>query len=123
MIALNRYHKTQNETASPQRLMVLLFECALRHIRVGVSALEAGRKNEAVHSLTKASDIVAELIASLDHSKAPEICRELDRIYAFVAARLINAACTFDVKAARDAERAFAPIADAFSKAVVASAK
>src|SRR4051812_31280045 len=123
MIALNRYHKTQNETASPQRLMVLLFEAALRHCRVGISALEAGRKGEAVHSLTKASDIVAELMASLDHTRAPAICKELDRIYAFVASRLTSAACTFDVHAARDAERAFAPIADAFSKAVVAAAK
>ena len=123
MIALNRYHKTQNETASPQRLMVLLFEAALRHNRAGIAALEAGKRQEAAHSLTKASDIVAELIASLDHSQAPAICKELDRIYTFVATRLTSASCSGDVIAARDAERTFAPIADAFSKAVVAAAK
>lgn len=123
MIALNRYSKTQNETASPQRLMVLLFEAALRHARTGAQALEAGHRAEAVQSLTKASDIVAELDASLDHSRAPQICADLSQLYRFVAQRLTSAACTGNAKAAREAERAFAPIADAFAKAVVASAR
>ena len=34
------YAKTQNETASKERLMVLLFEAALRHMRAAAPALE-----------------------------------------------------------------------------------
>ena len=121
MNAADRYQTTQNETASPQRLMVLLFEAALKHARAGAQALEQGRRAEAVPALTKASDIVAELEATLDHSQAPELCKNLSAVYRFVATRLTSAALTGKAKTAREAERAFAPVADAFRQAVAAA--
>jgi flagellar protein FliS len=118
MLAIKRYAKTQNETASKERLMVLLFEAAVRHMRRAVGALEAGRPAEAGPALSKAGDIVVELLATLDHSKAPQLCRQLSDIYIFVADRLIAAAGSRNPKPAREAERVFAPIADAFATAV-----
>ncbi len=118
MIAAMRYHKTQGETASGPRLMVLLFEAAIKNTRMGIAALAEGRRAQAVQHLTKASDIVAHLDATLDKGRAPEICENLSRVYKFTAGRLTSAACKGDVKAAREAERAFAPVADAFAKAV-----
>ncbi len=70
--AARRYAQAQRETASPERLMVLLFEAALRNIRTGATALEHGRSAEASQPLLKASDIVVELHATLDRSKAPD---------------------------------------------------
>jgi flagellar protein FliS len=118
MLAIRRYASTQNETASKERLMVLLFEAALRHMRRGATALETGRSAEAVAALGKAGDIVAELLATLDHAQAPELCRQLSDLYVFVADRLIAAGAARDPALVREAERAFAPIADAFSQAV-----
>jgi flagellar protein FliS len=121
MIGANRYKTTQNETASPQRLMVLLFEAALKNARSGAQALEQGRRVEAVAPLTKASDIVAELEATLDPQHAPELCKSLSDVYRFVATRLTRAALTGSAQAAREAERAFAPLVDAFRQAVAAA--
>ena len=56
--------------------------------------------------------------ATLDHSRAPELCRQLSDLYIFVAGRLIAAGGSKNPIAVREAERVFAPIADAFSKAV-----
>ncbi len=116
--AARRYAQAARETASPERLMVLLFRAALRHIRGGASALEAAREREGSRSLLEACDIVLEILATLDRSKAPELCDRLAKIYRFVGQRLSAAALSRDARAAREAERAFAPIAEAFEVAV-----
>jgi flagellar protein FliS len=116
--AARRYAQASRETASPERLMVLLFQAALRNIRSGASALEAGRARDAGPSLLKASDIVIELHATLDRTKAPELCDQLAEIYRFVCTRLDKAALSRDARAAREAERVFAPVAEAFEQAV-----
>jgi flagellar protein FliS len=98
-----RYVQAQNETASPERLMVLLFETALRHIRTSIVALEAGRFEEAA-------------IAS--ESRHPELGENLSAVYKFTGQHLLMGVARRDPKMFRHAERAFAPIADAFTTAV-----
>ncbi|MEW6433358.1 MAG: flagellar export chaperone FliS [Myxococcota bacterium] len=122
MNAARAYARTQVETASRERLMVLLFEAALKHIRAGAAALEAGDRPGAVPALTKASDIVAELSASLDVDRAAELGQVLKDVYLFVSSRLIRAATAGQAEAAREAERVFAPIVDAFATAVAQQA-
>jgi flagellar protein FliS len=113
-----RYAQAQTETASPERLMVLLFEAALRHMRAGAAALEAGRAAEANAPLARALDIVSELDATLDAKRAPELCTRLSAVYGFVNERLLAANARHDALPVREAERAFAPLADAFAQAV-----
>lgn len=122
MNAARAYARTQNETASRERLMVLLFEAALKHMRAGAVALEAGDRTGAVTPLTKAGDIVAELSSSLDVSRSPELGQVLKDVYLFVSGRLIRAASTGQAEAAREAERVFAPIVEAFATAVAQQA-
>jgi flagellar protein FliS len=118
MLAVKRYANTRNETASKERLMILLFEAALKHMRVAAAAMEGGRVLEGMEPLAKAGDIIAELTATLDHSKAPQLCARLTDLYLFVGDRLLASAATRSAKPLREAERVFAPIADAFASAV-----
>jgi flagellar protein FliS len=117
MIALARYAKTQTETASRERLMVMLFEKALRNLRIGAELIEKGRAGEAVYPLTGASDIVLHLRSTLDLGVAPHL-RYLKDVYGFVSARATLAAIKRSAKLAREAEKAFAPVCAAFSQAV-----
>lgn len=114
----NAYAKTQAETASKERLMVMLFEAALKHIRTGATALEQQRPGDAVVPLTKANDIVVELRSTLDVKHAPELCGHLADLYLFVCTRLMHASVARDAVAAREAERVFAPVVEAFATAV-----
>ncbi len=120
--ATRRYAQSERETASPERLMVLLFQAAVRNMRNGIAALEAGNPAESGRLFGKASDIVVELHATLDRSRAPELCDQLAEIYRFVTQRLGVAALSRDLRAARDAERVFRPIAEAFDAAVASLA-
>ncbi len=114
----SRYERTRNETASRERLMVLLFEKALRHVRAGAIALEAGRDADAAAPLSKATDIVAHLEATFDRARVPELAENLGAVYRFTCQRLITAMATRDPRPAREAERAFQPIVEAFALAV-----
>ncbi len=111
------YARAAQETASRERLMVLLFEAALRHMRHAAALLDEG-KAEALPLLTKASDIVAELAATLDAKAVPELAQTLGEVYRYVAERLAHAAVFRKASAAREAERAFAPIVEGFQQAV-----
>jgi len=112
------YKRTQAETADPDRIMILLFEGALAEIRRGAAALEGGERSVGAASLDKACEIVLQLRSSLDHERAPELCEQLSDLYVFASTRLSQAIASGDAKFAQDAERALAPIADAFGQAV-----
>lgn len=118
MNALRAYAKTQQETASKERLMMLLFQAALRHIRTSAEALEKKQFDKFAIPLSKAADIVMELYSTLDTQRAPELCRTLGDVYEFVSFQLLSAMTSRDPNHVRNAEKAFAPIVDAFEQAV-----
>lgn len=118
MSLAQRYATTQNETASKERLMVLLFEAALRHIRTAAGALENGRFDQASTPLSKSLAIVTELLATLDPKHAPDLVATLAELYKFVNGRLLGALATRDAKSVREAERVFLPIVEGFQGAV-----
>jgi flagellar protein FliS len=122
MNAAMKYGKVQAATASNERLMVMAFETALRHMRTAVTCFEDGRRGEGVLLCTKASDLVIGLQSTLDTRWAPELCQQLAAIYQFTCSRLLLAATSMDAKVcaanAKEAIRAFAPLVDGFSGAV-----
>ena len=118
MSLARRYASVQNNTASKERLTVLLFEAALKHMRTAAGHLEAKRRSEAMPLLLKASEIVAHLEATLKREAAPKLVDNLKELYTFTCARLSRAMATAKASDVREAERAFAPIADGFAQAV-----
>jgi flagellar protein FliS len=111
------YKNIQATTASKERLMALLFEAALRHIRQGRAALEQKKLSAFFTAVEKASAIVIELKCTLKAEHAPQLVEELQHIYGFVVGRLVEAALQRNPKFLTEAERAFAPVADAFIQA------
>jgi len=117
MTRANAYKNVQASTASKERLMSLLFEAALRHMRQGRAAIERKDRKSFYTSMEKASAIVIELQTSLKPEHAPELCAQLKDIYGFVVGRLVQAAVNADGRFVHEAERAFSPVAEAFIQA------
>jgi flagellar secretion chaperone FliS len=118
MNAATAYKRTQSETASKERLMVLLFEAGLRHLRAAAKAFDEKKNAEAIKSLGKASDIVQELLSTLNHQIFPELCERLAAIYVFVLGRIDRGLLTLTAKPVLEAARAFEPIVLGFAEAV-----
>ena len=123
MSAAHRYVVVQQDTASKERLTVMLFETAVKHMRVAAGHLEKKRKSAAMPLLAKASKIVGHLHATLNRDAAPRMVDELAELYVFTVARLSRAMVTGIPADVREAERAFAPIADGFAQAVAIEAQ
>ncbi|MCC5895763.1 MAG: flagellar export chaperone FliS [Alkalibacterium sp.] len=86
------YKKNQIETASPKQLVVLLYEGAIKYIRLAELAVEKEDFSKVNTNLLKAQDIVTELMVSLNHQNGENaIASELQTLYSYVLNQLIQA--------------------------------
>lgn len=92
------YKKNQIESASPKQLVVLLYEGAIKFIRLAELALEKGQMDKVHTNLIKAQDIVTELMTSLNHQDGQNaIASELETLYSYILSELIQANLKKDV--------------------------
>ncbi|OGR04324.1 MAG: flagellar export chaperone FliS [Deltaproteobacteria bacterium RIFOXYA12_FULL_61_11] len=78
------YASTQVTTASPQKLVLMLYDGAVRFLQSAKGHLE--RKDHAAYgeNILKAQRIFIELKKGLDHRQGGEISANLERLYDFV---------------------------------------
>lgn len=89
---LQSYRETQIRTANQGRLIVMLYDAALRSIQRAVDCLDQGvRGFEAANgSIIRAQDIVGELMVSLDMERGGDIARNLFGLYTFINRQLMD---------------------------------
>ncbi|MEE8208965.1 MAG: flagellar export chaperone FliS [Nitrosomonadaceae bacterium] len=88
---LDLYKKSQIETADQLTLILMLYDRAILLLDKAKKEILEKKHEEKHHSLTKARDIVFELIQSLDQDKGGEIAFSLLRLYDFVVREIMNA--------------------------------
>ncbi|MDR2736468.1 MAG: flagellar export chaperone FliS [Gracilibacteraceae bacterium] len=84
------YKQTAVETATPEKLVVMLYNGALRFLHKGEKGLLAGNYEEANEALSRALDIVVELNATLN-MEAGDIASNLRDLYNFYAREILAA--------------------------------
>jgi flagellar secretion chaperone FliS len=92
------YLKTKIQTATPEQLVLLMYDGVLRFVRQGKDALEKDEKDiEAAHiALTRAQQIVLELFYTLDRDQAGELGDSLANLYGYSLQQLVEANLTHD---------------------------
>ncbi len=88
--AQQAYKRTQVQAASPEQLVLMLYDGARTRVNHARIALGSGDLALARTNILKAQAIVGELTASLDMS-AGEIARNLFRLYEYMNYQLIEA--------------------------------
>jgi len=93
---VNAYAKVGMETsvisASPHKLIVLLYDGALAAIKSAANHMAAGHIPEKGAAISKALDIINNgLRASLDKKAGGEIAGNLDALYVYMTERLLTA--------------------------------
>ena len=86
-----RYLETAVETASPARLIVMLYDGAIRFINEAAYAMQQRDYETQNAKLQRAQKILAELISSLDFDKGGEIAENLFRLYTYMYNQLVEA--------------------------------
>src|SRR6476469_2048718 len=102
--------------ASPQRLVVMLYDGALAAIADGRAHLVAGNTAPKGRALGKAIGIIDEgLKAALDPSQGGAIARQLMELYDYIAQRLLLGNARNDVGLLDEATRLLGELRDAWA--------
>lgn len=102
--AYNAYQRTNVNTASQGRLVVLLYEGAVKQLGTSLTYIEASGKvlpqniEKFGICIQKAQAIITELQVSLDMEKGGEIARNLMSLYLFFNEELVTATINQDRK-------------------------
>jgi len=98
---IDRYLAADIATRSKEWLVPLLYEHLVKHLRRMELAIE--RKDSALQAsaAAKASDILYELLGTLNVEAAPQIARPLASLYAFLVAELLRIGRSRDASALR----------------------
>lgn len=87
--AAELYQHNTVQTASPAKLILMLYDGAIRFCNLGLEGIAEGNIGKANTNIKKAEDIIVQLRMDLD-MKYP-IAKEFDQVYDYVYRRLVEA--------------------------------
>jgi flagellar protein FliS len=87
----DQYKEVQIQSASPEGLILLLYDGAINFLHHAKKRIEAGNIEGRVYYINRASDIIAELRSSLNLEAGGDLAQRLNELYGYINARLIHA--------------------------------
>ncbi|MFW5962092.1 MAG: flagellar export chaperone FliS [bacterium] len=113
-----KYKQMQYDTASPAKLIQMLYEGAIKHISIAQKAIEE-KKTEITHShILKAQAIIAELMSSLNMEAGKEVAQNLFSLYEYMYEQLIQANIKKDKEKLIKIQKMLSELLETWKKAV-----
>jgi flagellar secretion chaperone FliS len=116
--AYSRYRHSTVETASPGKLVVMLYDGAIRFLGEALEHLEVNHPKETHEAIVKAENILCELMSALDMQRGGKIAENLLSLYEFMHLRLVEANIQKDAGRVRDVLGLLQDLREAWAKAV-----
>jgi flagellar secretion chaperone FliS len=110
------YKETSVNTASPTKLVVMLYEGAIRFL---TRAAEDIRNRDLVRkgeSISRAVAIIQHLQMTLDTEKGQEIAQDLDRLYKYTLSRVLDGSTKLDATAIEEAIKVLSELVPAWEE-------
>ncbi len=79
-----KYKKTSVESASREKILLMLYEGAIRFTKLGIKACDEKKIADRGMNIGRAFDIVMELNNTLDHKIGGDISKNLEQLYMFI---------------------------------------
>lgn len=90
----NKYKKTSIESASKEKILLMLYEGAIRFVKHAKEAIQNKDVKTRGEMIGKAYDIVMELASSLDFKINPTVSTNLEQLYIYIMEELTRANIT-----------------------------
>ena len=100
---LSVYQQTSIQTASGTKLVVMLYEGAIRFLNRGANDIRNRDLVSKGRSISQALAIIQHLQLTLDSQKGQDMARELDRIYTYTISRVLEGSTKLNVSAIEEA--------------------
>ena len=101
--AYAKYKTTSVQSASREKILLMLYEGAIRFIKQAMSAIDKKDIAERGMNIGRAFDIINELNNTLNHAAGGDIASNLEQLYMFVSEQLTKANATGQKKPLEDA--------------------
>ena len=113
-----KYKDQSIQTASPEKLLLLMYEGAIKFVKKGILAAEKKNIAERGMNIGRAYDIILELNNTLDHKIGGEIAKNLEQLYMFITDQLTKANITGDPQYLRASLKILETLYEGWSKAI-----
>jgi flagellar secretion chaperone FliS len=114
----NQYKNNSILMASPEKILLMLYDGAIRFTRQAIKGMEEGDIATTHHGIAKSLAIITEFTNSLDHQVGGEIAENLDGLYSFMIRELTLGNLKKDPEKLRVVERLLVDLRETWGEAV-----
>jgi flagellar protein FliS len=100
--AYQKYKNTSVTSASKEKILLMLYEGAIKFTKRGIKACEDKNIAERGVNIGKAFDIIMELNNTLDHKVGGDISKNLEQLYMYISDQYTKANISGDVGPLKD---------------------
>ena len=114
----NHYRNNQVMTASPEQILIMLYDGAIRFVRQAQFAIEDGRPADKAIAIGKAIAIITEFSNTLNYEVGGEIALDLSQLYDFMIRELSSVNARSDIARLEPVENILLDLREGFAGAV-----
>jgi flagellar protein FliS len=114
----NQYKQNQTKTASPEQILIMLYDGAIRFTRQAIEGVENAKPAQKLEGISRAMAIIVEFSSSLDRNIGGQIAEDLDALYFFMTRQLTEARKDNDVEKLRVVEGLLVDLRETWMQAV-----
>ncbi|MEZ5284183.1 MAG: flagellar export chaperone FliS [Vicinamibacterales bacterium] len=118
---LNAYRRTEVQSRTPLELVVMLYDGALRFTSQAREAIERRDIRARRDATSRLLAIVSELQNTLDLEKGGEVAVQLDGLYDYMTAKIVESSTKNDVAPLDEVRKLLEPLRDAWQTIASAS--
>lgn len=99
---IKQYQKNQVETATPEKILIMLYDGAIQYLNIAKTALEEPRSAESIqkihNNIIGAQKIITEFMNTLDMDLGGDVAQNLYDLYNYLYNRLVESNMKKDAK-------------------------
>lgn len=119
---LKQYKKNQVETATPEQLLIMLYDGAIQYLNKAKAAIEAGDSGQVTNELFSCQKIILEFMNTLDMEKGGDLAQSLYGLYGYLYKTLVKASVVQDIKKVDEVLKFLSSLRDTWQKAIAIAA-
>lgn len=112
----DQYRETQITTANQGKLIVMLYDGAIRFLNIAIDNMEPRTYDVVNTNIIKTQDIITELLLSLNMKEGGEVSDNLFNLYVYFKKRLLEANIQKDPEIIREVINHMKALRDAWDK-------
>ena len=113
--ALAAYGRVANAETNPLQQIVMLYDGAIKFLRLAAADIEAGDLNAKAEHTNRALDIISYLQSILDYERGGEVAPVLNNLYLSVTADILRASAHLDSALLRHTAELLVPVREAWA--------